>query len=286
MPQQKSLRPWSGPDHRGWRSVSLRLQLLPAGDDDVDDDLWTVPMKVSFELPAPGYPLEKMMPCRVETLQEGETAEGDRLGSLKAQMVGIVQNALATMRVEEYLASAVFVPGSSSVFDVVEWIRSDLVGYLSIRQEVQALWRQWSIEEGAEEKEEECQDDHVVTVYRSEAMTDRKSKFVAHLAPVSCRADVDAMLRQVLQDRKVAAATHNILAYRFRNPDGTLDAHRDDDGEGGAGDKLLNLLQQCDVEGVAIIVTRWYGGIHLGPDRFKRINERAKEVLRQQGYLK
>lgn len=135
-----------------------------------------------------------------------------------------------------------------------------------------------------EEAEEEGPDEREVTIHQSDAMTDRKSapislcllslysdsgigKFVAHLAAVTCRADVDAMQRQVLQDRKVAAATHNILAYRFRNPDGTLDAHRDDDGEGGAGDKLLNLLQQCDVEGVAIIVTRWYGGIHLGPDR-------------------
>ena len=44
--------------------------------------------------------------------------------------------------------------------------------------------------------------------------------------------------------------------------------NRDDDGERGAADKLLFLLQQCNLENILIVVTRWYGGIHLGTDRY------------------
>lgn len=35
--------------------------------------------------------------------------------------------------------------------------------------------------------------------------------------------------------------------------------------------KLTRAVQQ-DVENVMVVVTRWYGGIHLGADRFKDIN--------------
>ena len=34
-----------------------------------------------------------------------------------------------------------------------------------------------------------------------------------------------------------------------------------------------------------VIVTRWYGGIHLGTDRFKHINNCARQVLEAQGYI-
>jgi len=35
-----------------------------------------------------------------------------------------------------------------------------------------------------------------------------------------------------------------------------------------------------------VIVTRWYGGIHLGPDRFKHINNCTRELLEAHGYVK
>jgi putative IMPACT (imprinted ancient) family translation regulator len=55
-------------------------------------------------------------------------------------------------------------------------------------------------------------------------------------------------------------------------------AFRDDDGETGAGDKLLYLLERMEVTNTLVVVTRWYGGIQLGPDRFKHITGVAKQV--------
>lgn len=69
-----------------------------------------------------------------------------------------------------------------------------------------------------------------------------------------------------------------------------------DDGETGAGDKLLWLLEQRKEQNTIVMVTRWYGGIHLGNDRkifrssahielfrFKHIVNLAKEALDKLG---
>ena len=41
----------------------------------------------------------------------------------------------------------------------------------------------------------------------------------------------------------------------------------DDDGEDAAGGRLLHLLQILDAKNVLVIVSRWYGGIKLGPGK-------------------
>ena len=34
-----------------------------------------------------------------------------------------------------------------------------------------------------------------------------------------------------------------------------------------------------------VVVTRWYGGVHLGPDRFKDINNTGRALLVSEGYV-
>ena len=34
-----------------------------------------------------------------------------------------------------------------------------------------------------------------------------------------------------------------------------------------------------------VVVTRYFGGIHLGPDRFKHINQAARNALELGGFL-
>lgn len=59
----------------------------------------------------------------------------------------------------------------------------------------------------------------------------------------------------------------------------------DDDGEDAAGGRLLHLLQILDVKDLVVIVTRWYGGVHLGPARFTHINNAARTLLDRCGYI-
>lgn len=59
----------------------------------------------------------------------------------------------------------------------------------------------------------------------------------------------------------------------------------DDDGEKGSGAKLASLLQLSNVDNAMVIVSRWYGGTHLGPARFKHIASVARDGLVQAGFL-
>lgn len=43
-------------------------------------------------------------------------------------------------------------------------------------------------------------------------------------------------------------------------------------------------MQILDVRNVMVVVSRWYGGILLGPDRFKHINNCARNILVEEGF--
>jgi putative IMPACT (imprinted ancient) family translation regulator len=75
----------------------------------------------------------------------------------------------------------------------------------------------------------------------------------AHVAPVKDVDDVEAVVAVLLQDHKVAAATHNIMAYRIQQPGGVWAQDHDDDGETAAGKNLLHLMQLVDVVDVVVV---------------------------------
>ncbi|KAF9428516.1 hypothetical protein BGZ94_002097 [Podila epigama] len=118
-------------------------------------------------------------------------------------------------------------------------------------------------------------------------IVDRKSVFVAHLAPITQASQVPWMIQQLkLENKKVIKATHNIMAYRVENENGTVAQDNDDDGETAAGSRLLHLMSILDVRNVVVVVSRWYGGIPLSADRFKHINNAARILLDECGYIK
>lgn len=90
-----------------------------------------------------------------------------------------------------------------------------------------------------------------------------------------------AALSQLCENTKIARATHNMYAYVIKLPNGLELSDCEDDGEKAAGPKLLHMLKLMQLENQMIIVTRWYGGIHLGPDRFRHICNVAREILNE-----
>ena len=110
---------------------------------------------------------------------------------------------------------------------------------------------------------------------------------IAHVASVETMDHVNWVLAELLfNDKKVAKANHNMVAYRF------WDTHRecwvsdnDDDGEKGAGAKLAALLEMANVTNVIVVVSRWFGGIHLGPSRFKYFASVARDALEASGFI-
>jgi len=126
----------------------------------------------------------------------------------------------------------------------------------------------------------------------SEPLTVSKSTFIARACPVSALPEaMDSISHLLATNKKVAGATHNITAWRIQTANAQTGAvttiqDSDDDGETAAGGRLLHLMQLMDVWNVVVVVTRWYGGVKLGPDRFRLINSVAREALVKGGFSK
>ena len=48
---------------------------------------------------------------------------------------------------------------------------------------------------------------------------------------------------------------------------------------------MLHLLEIVGAEDALVVVSRWYGGTLLGPDRFKHINNAARAVMEAAGAI-
>ena len=91
----------------------------------------------------------------------------------------------------------------------------------------------------------------------SHAIDVRHSRFLANAAPIASAGDAAAFVAQV----SIADATHNCWAWRFGG-----DYRSSDDGEpaGTAGRPILAAIDGQGFDRVAVVVTRWFGGIKLG----------------------
>lgn len=85
----------------------------------------------------------------------------------------------------------------------------------------------------------------------------KKSRFIAHAAPVASEDEAKAFIAAVSDP----SANHNCWAWRVGQ------AYRfSDDGEpsGTAGKPMLQAIDGQALDCVAVVVTRWFGGILLG----------------------
>ena len=135
-----------------------------------------------------------------------------------------------------------------------------------------------------------------------EIITDRGSTFQAHAIRINTFNDVSKYLKILKTNNKIFKATHNIMAYRVldnsKNPqdknktvnktkknnlnlisEGNITQGFDEDGEDGAGIRLLGILEKMKIVNVMVVVSRWFGEILLGNDRFKHINDSAKNLI-------
>lgn len=98
---------------------------------------------------------------------------------------------------------------------------------------------------------------HTLTAPCSYQEDIKKSRFVGYAAPV---ATVDEAMR-FFAERSDPEATHNCWAYRIGQ-----EYRFNDDGEPGgtAGRPILQAIEGQDMDRVAVLVVRWYGGIKLG----------------------
>ena len=105
-------------------------------------------------------------------------------------------------------------------------------------------------------------------------LSDRGSKYAVSGGPCGSEDDARAFLKELKRRKKFAKATHNTWAAII---DGV--PMKNDDGEAGAGMVILRMLERDAVHDHIVVVTRWFGGKHLGGDRFRHVQTAVRTYL-------
>ena len=108
-------------------------------------------------------------------------------------------------------------------------------------------------------------------------LSDRGSSYAVSGGEARDRTEVDDFLKALKRDKKFARATHNTWAVLLS--DGT--PLKGDDGEAGAGQVILRMLEREGVSDRIVVVTRWYGGKKLGGDRFRHVQTCVRAWLEE-----
>ncbi|MDD3793850.1 MAG: YigZ family protein [Candidatus Gracilibacteria bacterium] len=114
-----------------------------------------------------------------------------------------------------------------------------------------------------------------------DVIIDRKSKYTSILGFVISKEEVESFMKDILTDSYFKKATHNTFAYRIKLENGSVLEGKNDDGEVGAGMCILRELQREDFINTIVVVTRYFGGIHLQSDRFKNVIDATKIILKE-----
>jgi len=113
-------------------------------------------------------------------------------------------------------------------------------------------------------------------------ISDRGSKYAVSGGPIEGREGIAAFLAELKSTKKFARATHNTWAVVLE-ADGQREALKNDDGEAGAGAVILKMLEREGLINHILVVTRWYGGVKLGGDRFRHVVEAVRIYLAERG---
>jgi len=119
---------------------------------------------------------------------------------------------------------------------------------------------------------------------------DRQSTFLAYIfrasTPEQARS-AHSHVRRVIHAKR--PASHEMAAWRCMvlkqgrtglrgDDDFKVEEGSEDDGEQRGGDQILKVMRSEAIMDAVVIVSRWYGGILLGPVRFTHIQDCAREV--------
>lgn len=86
------------------------------------------------------------------------------------------------------------------------------------------------------------EEQYKVQITRTPPTTVNKSTFITTSIAVHSQEEVDDFIDFINSSKEFADATHNMVVYRYYAADGQLVEGDDDDGEHGAGTKILFLM--------------------------------------------
>lgn len=89
-----------------------------------------------------------------------------------------------------------------------------------------------------------------------------KSRFIGHVRPVDSREEAEAFILEIRSKHKTA--THNVPAFVIGEQFQIQWASDDGEPQGTSGAPMVQMLVKEGITNLALVVTRYYGGIKLG----------------------
>lgn len=111
-----------------------------------------------------------------------------------------------------------------------------------------------------------------------------KSRFIAHVSPVENKEEADAFVAKIKAAYR--DATHNVPAMVLGDKFQIQWASDDGEPQGTSGAPMVQMLVAQGVTNVVVVVTRYFGGIKLGPGGLVRAyTSSAKLGLEKAGII-
>ncbi|MFH5181229.1 YigZ family protein [Paenibacillus sp. TAB 01] len=90
----------------------------------------------------------------------------------------------------------------------------------------------------------------------------KKSRFIGHAKPVATEEEAIQFIAAIKKEHSLA--THNCSAYMIGERDEIQKQSDDGEPSGTAGKPILEVIKNQGLKNVAVVVTRYFGGIMLG----------------------
>ncbi|WP_053957604.1 YigZ family protein [Inediibacterium massiliense] len=108
-----------------------------------------------------------------------------------------------------------------------------------------------------------------------------KSRFIGYIKPVENEEDAIRFIEEIKSIHK--SATHNVPIYMIGQNNEVQRYSDDGEPAGTAGVPILDMLKKEDIKNVAIVVTRYFGGIKLGTGGLVRAYTSTAKLVMEQG---
>ena len=109
-------------------------------------------------------------------------------------------------------------------------------------------------------------------------IVEKKSRFIGVTFPISSEEEALSYVEKIKKEHY--QARHNCFAFSLRKENGSAHERFSDDGEpqGTSGMPVLKLITAEELTNVAIVITRYFGGIKLGTGGLARAYTHAAKL--------
>ena len=145
------------------------------------------------------------------------------------------------------------------IAESVEDIREDTQSEDTLRGEVREIVAENFFGRDLSSGEYDELESVLYSISSGKVLMQNKSNYQAHSAAISSQEQVPFIMKYLNKRERFLKAKNKIYAYRVNQVDEETNAmelfeNYEDDGEEGAGEKLLHLLQKMGVENIFIVV--------------------------------